>query len=377
MDSSLPVPDPVTPEWLTAVMRQAGVLLPTGMVRAVEQENTGSSNSATYRLMVRYSPDAAPGSPDRLVLKGNNPTEWGVEAGADEVRFYTLLVTLPTHPSTIVPCYAATYDQDTGESFLLLQDLSATHQPPVTRDQQVGVVQGVPSPEAITGVVDTLAELHAYWWEHPCLDSEQFPVGYWSGTPDRFAWYRQKRAASWSRLMAAENSWFPLELKALYEQLFARLPVVWERYLQPRFRSKRHLTLIHGDAYFCNFLSPRPGVDGPTYLIDWQSPSFDIGGYDLVNLCATFWTSEQRHEEQREDRILHRYLQTLANHGVRHYGWDDLVTDYQLGLIFWVLMAVQDAADGSDQDYWWPKMQCLTAAFREWRCEALVGIAES
>jgi hypothetical protein len=172
--------------------------------------------------------------------------------------------------------------------------------------------------------------------------------------------------------MAAEGSWLPLELQALYEQLFAGLPAVWERYLEPRFHARRHLTLIHGDAYLSNFLCPRPGADGPTYLLDWQSPSFDIGGYDLVNLCATFWTSEQRHEDAREERILRRYLQMLQDRGVRGYEWDDLMIDYQLGLIFWVLMPVQDAADGSDTDYWWPKMQCLTTAFREWRCQELL-----
>jgi thiamine kinase-like enzyme len=226
--------------------------------------------------------------------------------------------------------------------------------------------------EEITQVIDTLAQLHAYWWERPLLDTGQFPVGYWSRTAERFLQYVEKRSASWRRLIGADSSWLPLELQALYEGLLARLPDMWERYLEPRFRTGRHLTLVHGDAYFCNFLCPRPGEQGPTYLLDWQSPGFDIGSYDLVNLCATFWTSGQRHQDQREKGILRRYLQTLQDHGVREYGWRDLVIDYQLGLIFWVLMPVQDAADGSDKDYWWPKMRCLTAAFRDWRCAALL-----
>lgn len=52
------------------------------------------------------------------------------------------------------------------------------------------------------------------------------------------------------------------------------------------------------------------------------------------------------------------------------YAWEDVLADYQHVLIFWLLMPVQDAADGARKDYWWPKMQCLVAAFREWRCEA-------
>ena len=49
------------------------------------------------------------------------------------------------------------------------------------------------------------------------------------------------------------------------------------------------------------------------------------------------------------------------------------MTDYRTGLIFWLLMPVQDGYGGSGKDYWWPKMQCLVAAFREWSCEALLA----
>jgi hypothetical protein len=65
-------------------------------------------------------------------------------------------------------------------------------------------------------------------------------------------------------------------------------------------------------------------------------------------------------------------LAALQAYGVRQYTWEDLVADYQLGLIFWVLMPVQDGADGSDTDYWWPKMHRLIAAFRDWHCAALL-----
>ena len=69
-------------------------------------------------------------------------------------------------------------------------------------------------------------------------------------------------------------------------------------------------------------------------------------------------------------RLAHAGLQAQ---GVSDYTWEDLLTDYRTGLIYWVLMPVQDGADGSHKDYWWPKMQCLVAAFREWRCEELLG----
>jgi len=374
MIAALPIVDPITPDWLTAVLRQAGTL-EHGTVTKVDSEKIDAFNSATSRLFAQYSAEATPDAPARLILKRNIAAKWAIEDGAEEVKFYTFVASLPEHPRIIVPCYAAAYDEKSGDSYLLLQDLSATHQPPRTREQQIGLVEGVPSAADLASVVEALARLHAYWWEHPLLETDRFVIGYWSRTRDRSEQYVQRRTASWQRLMAQEGGWFPDDLRALYERVLARLPQYWERYLEPRFRARQRLTLNHGDTYFANFLCPKPPATGPTYLLDWQSPGFDICGYDLANLCAPFWTPEQRHEDQREVTTLRRYHSTLQAHGVNNYEWGDLVIDYQIGLIFWLLMPVQDGADGSRKDYWWPKMQCLVAAFRDWHCEELLGIA--
>lgn len=40
-------------------------------------------------------------------------------------------------------------------------------------------------------------------------------------------------------------------------------------------------------------------------------------------------------------------------------------------------MPLQDATDGAGTDYWWPKMQCLVDAFREWQCDALLASSSS
>jgi hypothetical protein len=373
---TFPIPDPVTPEWLTAVLGPSGIL-GQATVRALEHEPTGAFNSATIRLHVRYAADAPADAPTHLILKRNIAQEWAREAGAEEVRFYALIASLADHPRITAPCYAAAYDEDSGQSYLLLRDLSATHRPPITRDQQVGLVDGVPPAAHIAAVVETLARLHAYWWDHPLLEAGPFPVGYWSRTRERFEQYLRRRTASWQRVDAREGAWLPADVRALYERVLAHLPAYWEQDLQPRFQTTqtaRHLTLTHGDAYFANFLCPEPPTSGPTYLLDWQSPGVDIGGNDLANLCAAFWTPEQRGEDQREERILRRYFATVQAHGVSQYAWEDLLTDYQHGLIYWLLVPVQDAADGARRDYWWPKMQCLVAAFQQRGCAARLGL---
>jgi hypothetical protein len=407
MTAYIPPRDPITPGWLTAVLRASGALV-DGEVLAVTSTPTSAFNSATSHLRLRYSEDAAPGLTSSMILKRNIPEPWGVEAGAQEVAFYQLIAALPSPPPAIVPCYAAAYDPASGDSYLLLHDLSATHAHPVTRDQQISIVEGVPPAHQIDRVVDALAQHHAYWWDHARLGGGAFEIGYWSRNAERFGLYLQRRRVSWQSLLAGEAAWFPAELRDLYARVFDRLERHWQRYLEPRFRTMSNLTLVHGDAYFANFMCPnepnnrtrmnadgrgrelqiraRPGssafkyeqpepVSDVTYLLDWQSPTVDIGGYDLANLCATFWTPEQRHDAEREQQILRRYHAALQVHGVRGYAWDDLLADYRSGLIYWLLVPLQDRYGGASTDYWWPKMQCLAAAFGEWNCAELLGVS--
>ncbi len=373
MSSYLSLAGAPTATWLTAVLRQAGHLA-SGTVERVTARASGAFNSRTSFLQVAYS-EAESTLPTSFVLKQNGTDAWSQAAGAVEVRFYQTVAALADHPRLTVPCYAAAHDASSGESYLLLADLSATHAPPVTRAAQIARQDGVPAKMVIGAVVDTLAQLHAYWWQHPLLHEDTFVVGHWSRDEHHFARYLDRRRRAWERLHAQEQQWFPAELRQLYEQILSRLHGYWEAYLWPRFQLNQQLTLVHGDAYFANFLTPKSGGAGHTYLLDWQSPTFDLGAYDLVNLCATFWDSQQRNQLDREMSMLQRYHHGLLRHGTTHYSWDQLLTDYRSGLIFWLLMPVQDGADGAPRGYWWPKMQCLLAAFQEWECAELLGIA--
>ena len=174
-----PVPAPPTPNWLTTILHDSGVL-PSGAVTNLIMLPTGSFNSRTGYLQVRYTPDAPRSAPSRFVLKCNTPEAYSSAAGADEVKFYRLIVGIKDHPQVIPPCFAAEYDSSSGDSFLLLQDLSETHAPPITRSEQISIVNGVPLDVHQQSVIDLLAVLHAYWWNHPCLVGGDFDIGYWS-----------------------------------------------------------------------------------------------------------------------------------------------------------------------------------------------------
>src|SRR5215813_6251853 len=161
MTAYVPVPDPITPAWLTTVLSETGALA-AGQVLSGSCEASGAVNSHTRRLRLRYSGDPIPGLAQRMVLKQNIEEPWAIEAGMEEVKFYQVAAALqPTRPG-LVPCYAAASDQASGSSYLLFQALSQTHAPPLTRAQQISIVNGVPSDLMIEHVIDALAQHHAY-----------------------------------------------------------------------------------------------------------------------------------------------------------------------------------------------------------------------
>jgi hypothetical protein len=239
------------------------------------------------------------------------------------------------------------------------------------RERQIAL-QGVPSDRQTRACVTALARHHAYWWEHPGLLTGRFEVGSWFRDPERAAAYSARRRAA-----SASVDWNLVkpEDAELCAQVLAQAEAHARVHLIPRLAARRNLTLTHGDAYFANFLCAREGTDA--YLVDWQSPEVDHPGTDLALLLASFWTPRQRHEQSRELRCLQLYHQTLYDNGVPDYTWQDLVTDYQAGLLYWLLVPLQDAADGSPPSYWLPKLSCLADAARDWQCLDLLPATQA
>lgn len=113
-------------------------------------------------------------------------------------------------------------------------------------------------------------------------------------------------------------------MRDIISELIHLLPRAWERYFAKRFPSRHQLTLLHADACLVNFMVPRTQGDGSIYMLDWQGQWAGMGAFDLVMMCASFWTSAQLQENKREETMLRRYLAALQAHGVT-YTWDQLL----------------------------------------------------
>lgn len=357
--------DEVTPEWLTAVLQRAGAL-PSGKVTAIAFDANSAFNSHTRHLKPIYSQDAPASVPARLLLKCSLPAAWAQRAGMRETSFYQAVAQLPDHPPVLVRCFDAVYDANSGKSHLLLDDLSDTHVVPVARDAQLDFTTNLPTAAHLHRAIDALARFHAYWWEKPQLGTSFAPISWRSGSEADFTTEVTQRGQALEHLLSQESSWLSPSIKHLYETIHPQLMQLWRTHRQTRMATRANLTIAHGDAYLANFLCPRAGQAGTAYIIDWQCPEAYAGATDLVNMCATFWTREQRAVNNRELNVLRQYYRTLQENGISGYSWEDFVMDYKLSIVDWLWVPVQDCLDGADKSYWWPKLQCLVSAYEDW-----------
>jgi thiamine kinase-like enzyme len=305
----------ITPDWLNAVLRGYGVLS-QGEVRRVNPgpvQNTFAS--AVWRLEVIYSPDASPCAPKRLFLKvsdpGLAPGEFNPTHLYQEFIFYKMVAPLMDETFTI-PCYDAAYDPLTGVSHLLLLDVSGTH-------------TACDKPSSLRHcewAIDSLARLHAFWWDHPRLGQD---IGKFITLEEREVDWLDAQKSTTAFMDALGEQLHP-SWRATYESVLPALP-----YLYKRHAAGQNLTLVHGDAHLGNFMFPKDEKNGNTYLIDWQFWHPTIGGTDLAFMMATEWGPEVRRNFEKV--LLQRYHHRLLKHGVRNYSLEDCWNDYRLSVI--------------------------------------------
>ena len=342
----------VAVEWL-------GKILESDISNLSIRENL-AFNSSVAHLEVEYVSNPQ-GLPNRVLVKINKEHD-----GQNEVQFYRFAngMSLPMIPRRL----GMDYDPESGLSYLLLEDISDTHIPPLTREQ-MKALNGVPSQVQLESIVDVIAEFHAAFWEHPSFGTipDTTEMRWWYRDENFHAKHVERRAGEWAKFKEMYANDVPLEWIDLGESALAALSKLFESRIKPRLNGRRALTMSQGDCYLSQFLVPR-AESGSSYLIDFQDVCVNFPTYDLVYMFASFWTREQR--GQYEEPSLRRYLGNLQSKGVR-YDWSALCDDYRLCLCYMLFDAVWNAASGSAKEYWFPKLSCLISAYQDWECAGL------
>lgn len=342
----------VTADWL-------GKVLGSQISKLFSRENL-AFNSSVAHLEVEYSSNPR-GLPNRVLVKINKDHD-----GQNEIQFYRF--TEGMQLSMIPRRLGMGYDSESGLSYLLLEDISETHTLPVSREQ-LKILNGVPSQAHLKSIVDAVAEFHAAFWEHPSFGTipDTTEMRWWYRDEEFHRKHMERRAGEWVKFKEMYSRDVPQEWLAVGESALAALPRLFENRIKPRLSPMRALTMSQGDCYLSQFLVPQT-ESGSSYLIDFQDACVNFPTYDLVYMFASFWTREQR--KPYEEPLLRQYLSALQHKGMQ-YDWDALSDDYRVCLCYMFFDAVWNATAGSSKEYWFPKINCLVSAYRDWDCTSL------
>ena len=254
-------------------------------------------------LDLHYAEDAPSNLPKRVILKlalGENGPDYAGIVGpfyANEVNFYTRL-----RPELNIEApftLGASYDPATSHFGLLLEDLSV----------RGGSFPNVLAPVTVAqvrGVLETLAKVHATYWQTPRFSGDMSWVQTHNAGPVSHLLYglspaliqREINTVSFKREMVQR-------LRTSGDEMLAGVKALH------RHQATLPQTLLHGDTHIGNTYL-LPGDRGG--LLDWQLMVRGYCMHDVSYLITTSLSIELRRAHERE--LLAHYLDQLAANGV-------------------------------------------------------------
>lgn len=271
-----------------------------------------------------------------------------------EVKFYQTIedanLVLP-----IPSCHFAMFDEQTGQSMLILDDYSDSHK----------LITEWPVPPKINDckkAISVLAEMHAKFWNHPKL-------GLSIGSPHnkdeaendtaRFLTYLEE-------FIAFLGDRINLQTIEIYEKAISNYyPLV-----SSRLNENKHVTLCHGDSHIWNYLFPNE-TDSRVYLFDWSSWELGIGVEDLAYMIGLHWHPIRRKHFEL-DLIKFYHSQLIANE-VKNYSFESCYEDYRIGILGNHFVPIWQWKHGISAQYWWPHFERAPLAFIDLNCDDLLN----
>ena len=345
----------LTPEWLTDLLRQGGHLK-HGAVVEISSRTFQSYFADFYRLEIKYSDGATPDLPALMILKipfAEMPV--ALDMGREEVAAYRkLFAAMPGPP--LARCFDSFIDGESRRSHLLLEDLSATHFSPYSNNSEI-------SPRQWERCVESLAELHGFWWESALLGAE---VGKLFDEAE-IEKIKDLHEDSLPKFVAVMGDELSPEWRKIFEKTLAFYPGFWRE----RLTTRRHNTLIHGDAHSWNFLFPKDAENGRAIIIDLATLRVRPPTNDLAYLMGLKWKPDRR--ASLELPLLRHYHGALASRGGQNYSWEDCLLDYRYSIVTQLFTPVIQCASGAlSPGIWRANFDRITAAFQDHDCIKLI-----
>jgi hypothetical protein len=356
----------LTPEWLTSIFRNKGYLS-QGQVTKINKKKSQETNSSfVHFLEINFSADAQmePSSLEIVVKIPKLTYLPNYFVGKHEVKFYNIVAEFMKE-IPIPMCYNAAYSKETGLSHIILKSLSDTY---TTWLDEYPRAQRL---YWIKMAIDSLAEFHAFWWDHPKLkELSKHSFILYTFKENSF---NEKEISSWfksenqtlNRMLKLSGDQISDKQKELFKTVFSIFPeVAYERMKQG------NITVLNGDAHQWNYFYPKD-IENEKFkaiLSDWDFWSIGVGGQDLTLMIGFMWPPEVRHELEKD--LIKRYHNNLIDLGVKNYSWDEFWYDYKL-LAFLNLYKVVNYWE-RDHPHMWFALKNSFAAIEDLNCMELL-----
>lgn len=253
-----------------------------------------------------------------------------------EIRFYRDVA--PGVRLRVPRCYWSGMDPDAGLFALVLEDLSMLQM----ADQVAGV-----SAERAGLAVESLARLHADWWQTDALEAlDWMPYSNGPITMQAVGVYER----GWPVFLEHFGDHLSPEGRLLGERVRDHFAGLLEQLgQQPR-------TIVHTDFRLDNLFFGHDEVG----IIDWQLSTRGRGVYDVAYLLCQSMTVDVRRESEMD--VLKRWHDTLVAEGVTDYPWVEAVEDYTRSAMICLVIPV---AAGADMDLGNERGKALVAALAD------------
>lgn len=247
--------------------------------------------------------------------------------------------------------YGGGVDEPTGRTWLLLEDLSGTHERP-------SVAPLPPTFARNVQIVEGLARFHAAGWSKDWSDSGQ-------------TLWERLRSSHWleaacERLFIQAGDALDEGTRDAYTRFLLEYPALVEHA-----EGLRGRTLVHGDAHVWNWMLPRNDAEDSPKLLDWDAWHPGAGVWDLAYMMAVQLDVGAR--KRFEHRLLDHYHSALAASGVTGYSREALQEDYRLAVLLHMRTPIARFARKMSAYVWWPQLTRVQHAVQDLRCLELLS----
>ncbi|MCG3227092.1 MAG: hypothetical protein H7645_09240 [Candidatus Heimdallarchaeota archaeon] len=363
----------LTPEWLTDIFKDNG-FLNKGKVTTITRNSLDAFSSRVNALELTFSEDNLMESvSSRVIIKTASPkAKHSQFFNKKEVEFYNLVAGQLS--GILIPiCYDAKFSEETGQSHIILEDLSTTH-----NEYKMTNWPLPPLKRYYERAIDCLAEFHAYWWDHKRLTEISQHSYFFSNFRESSSHENEFCILSippkyeteediLNRMLKFLGDRISDERKELFRIVFSLFPqIAYDRI------KRNNITLLNCDAHIHHFFYPKDTKkeQNKVKLIDWQGWSLGMGCKDLVFMIGLWWYSDRR--TMMETELVKRYHNNLLKYGVKNYSWDDCWDDYRLCAFLNLYRVVLWWNLDNSPGLWWDALERSFNTIEDLKCMELL-----